>query len=145
MTGRQQFHAHIPGQPVPQGRARIARSGHHVMSPESRAWREGAVLVLRAARQGAPPIDNLCRAAIEVIIPRPARRPDRVRPATWSEGGVAPAGNAADLDNYVKAALDAAQDAGWLTRDHLVAELVARKVYAAVGQQPGLTIQLVTL
>lgn len=134
--------AWIPGPPVPQGRARIARSGHHVMPAKSRAWRAGAVLVLRAARQGAPAVDQLCKVQVTAVVPRPKDRPDRTPLDVWKLHGRIPAGNAADVDNYAKAALDAAQDAGWLTDDHLVVELVVRKVYAAVGEGPGLALHL---
>lgn len=134
--------AWIPGPPVPQGRARIAATGHHIMAPKSRVWRAGAVLVLRAARQGRAPIDQLCKVQVTAVVPRPQQRPTRTPPDVWKLHGRIPAGNAADVDNYAKAALDAAQDAGWLADDHLVVELVVRKVYAAVGEEPGLALHL---
>lgn len=136
------FSARIPGQPIPQGRARLAPNGHHIMAPESRRWRDLAVLVLRHARAGREPLDVLCRVEVLAIVQRPQNRPERVPAAVWATGERCPAGNSADVDNYAKAALDAAQDAGWITRDHLVAELVVRKVYAAVGESPGLELTM---
>lgn len=139
------FTASIPGQPIPQARARIAASGHHIMAPESRRWREVAVLIMRHARVGREPLDVLCRAEVTAIVARPLRRPERVPVDVWGAGLRTWAGNSADVDNYAKAALDAAQDAGWLTRDHLVAELVVRKVYAAAAEAPCLEIRMEAL
>jgi len=136
----------IPGQPIPQGRARTG-GGHHHMAPESRAWRALAVVHMRSALalSGLRTLDVLCATDVLVVVPRPQRRPELVPAAVWAMGDRCPAGNCADVDNYAKAVLDAAQDAGWLTRDHLVAELRARKVYSAVGKGPGLEVTMVPL
>lgn len=136
--------AWIPGQPIPQQRARVG-SGHHVMGTESRRWREGAALVLRTVRQGAPALDTLCRVEITVVVQRPKHRPERTPADVWALGDRCPAANAGDIDNYAKAALDAAVDAGWLVDDYVVVELVARKVYAAHGKGPGMLIRLEVL
>lgn len=135
----------IPGQPIPQGRARTG-GGHH-MDPSSRVWREKAVVYLRRAmaEQRGQVLDVLCAADVLVIVQRPQRRPELVSVEAWATGERTPAGSAGDVDNYAKAALDAAQDVGWITRDHLVAELRVRKVYAAAGQAPGLALELVAL
>lgn len=128
----------IPGTPVPQGRARLARTGAHIMAPESRAWRKVAVQVLTLARVRArlEPIDAIVEVEVDVVTERPESRPRLVKRETWATGARCLSGGRGDPDNFAKAALDACVDAEVLKDDHTVAVLVVRKWYAATKDDP---------
>ena len=132
----------IPGPPVPQSRPRFGRGGRVYHEPDSAAWREAATIIMRAQRLGDTLADGLYRAYVDVVAPRPQDRPDFIDADTWALGGRCPAGSKGDLDNFVKAALDSAVDAGWLRNDNRIAVIVARKVYAEAHKRPGLWLRI---
>lgn len=101
------FYARLDGPPVPQARARVAKTGHAYYPKTSVAYRAALIeqMTLHApvgmhgrrwARKWSPAIVSVpCRIDI----------------------GVAGARANSDLDNYAKMALDALQDAGVLASD----------------------------
>ena len=129
----------IPGPPVPQGRARLSRTGVHIMAPASRAWRTVAVQVLTLARVRArlEPIDEIVEVKIDVVTERPESRPRLVKRDVWATKARCLSGGKGDADNYAKAVLDAMVNAGVLKDDHTVAVLTVRKWYAAAGGDVG--------
>ena len=132
----------IPGPPVPQSRPRLGRGGRVYHEPDSAAWREAATIIMRAQRLGDTLADGLYRAYVDVVLERPVRRPERVPADVWALGLRCPAGGRGDVDNYAKAAMDAAVEAGWIADDHLVAELEVRKVYAEPHKRPGIWLRI---
>jgi Holliday junction resolvase RusA-like endonuclease len=143
VSGERLFSTLILGAPVAQGRARLSRSGHHVMHPASRAWRERAVAQMRAELGAAwAPLWELLAVDIIIALPRPATRPAHIGRDVWKDGVVVACAGRGDVDNYVKAALDAAVDARLMTADHLVSTLTARKVYHGVGGVPFLALEV---
>ena len=131
----------IPGDPVPQGRARIS-NGHHVMAPKSRDWRALAVAAIGWQWKHRPPVDADVAVSILVVVKRPASRPAWVDRAAWASGERLPARCKGDVDNFTKAGMDALVDARVLVDDHLVTDLDARKRYAAVGESPRMEIRV---
>ena len=133
----------IPGPPVAQGRARLSRSGHHVMHPASREWRARAVAQMRAELGHRwTPLDELLAVDIVVSLPRPKARPALIERDAWRAGGAVAAAGRGDVDNFAKAALDALVDAGLMTDDHLVSTLTVRKVYHGVSGVPFVAIDV---
>ena len=66
----------------------------------------------------------------------PAKRASDITGEVWQSGARIWRPCRPDLDNVIKAALDAAQLAGVLKDDGLVVELHAVKVWAAIGEAP---------
>jgi Holliday junction resolvase RusA-like endonuclease len=133
----------IPGPPVAQGRARLSRSGHHVMHPASREWRTQAVAHIRSELGHRwTPLSELLAVDIIVSLPRPKTRPALVERDAWRAGGAVAAAGRGDVDNFAKAALDALVDAEVMTDDHLVSTLTVRKVYCGVSGVPFVAIEV---
>lgn len=134
---------HIPGAPVPQGRARTG-SGHHTMDAASRGWRKVAVDAIGYARARArlATLDELLGVEVEIVTERPQDRPKRTPAEVWRTGARTPCAARGDVDNFAKAALDALVDARAISNDHIVTTLTVRKVYAAVGEGPGLVVRV---
>ena len=137
------FWAIIPGPPVAQGRARLSRSGHHVMHAASREWRARAVAHIRSELGHRwTPLHELLAVDIIVSLPRPKTRPTLVERDAWRAGGAVAAAGRGDADNYAKAALDALVDAEVMADDHLVSTLTVRKVYHGVSGVPFVAIDV---
>ncbi len=103
----------IPGRPVPKGRPRLLAGGRVYTPKQTKAWEGRACLLARLQWGSRAPYDAPCH--VEVI-------------ATYqgAEDGYYTGG--ADLDNIVKAALDALQLAGVYTTDRTVVKLTASKL-----------------
>jgi Holliday junction resolvase RusA-like endonuclease len=143
VSGERLLSALIPGPPVAQGRARLSRSGHHVMHAASRDWRAWAVAHIRAELGAAwTPLDEILAVDIVIVLARPATRPSHIERDAWRAGGALPCAGRGDVDNFCKAALDAAVDARVMTADHLVSTLTARKLYHRVGGGPYLMLDV---
>ncbi len=133
----------IPGPPVAQGRARLSRSGHHVMHAPSREWRTRAVAHIQSELGHRwMPLSELLAVDIIVSLPRPQSRPALVERDAWRAGGAVAAAGRGDVDNFAKAALDALVDAEVMTDDHLVSTLTVRKVYHGVSGVPFVAIEV---
>ena len=133
----------IPGPPVAQGRARLSRSGHHVMHPASREWRTRAVAHIRSELGHRwTPLHELLAVDVVVSLPRPKTRPALVERDAWRAGGAVAAAGRGDADNYAKAALDALVDAEVMIDDHLVSTLTVRKLYHGVSGVPFVAIEV---
>ena len=133
----------IPGPPVAQGRARLSRSGHHVMHPASREWRARAVAHIRSdLGHRWTPLAELLAVDVIVSLPRPQSRPALIERDAWRAGGAVAAAGRGDVDNFAKAALDALVDAEVMADDHLVSTLTVRKVYCGVSGVPFVAIEV---
>lgn len=133
----------IPGPPVAQGRARLSRSGHHVMHPASREWRTRAVAQIRSELGDRwTPLHELLAVDVVVSLPRPQTRPALIEREAWRAGGAVAAGGRGDADNFAKAALDALVDAELMTDDHIVSTLTVRKMYHGVSGVPFVAIEV---
>lgn len=124
----------IPGEPHPQGRARatIIAGRARVYDPKkSSSWKIDAAWAMAAARRHErPPFEG--PVALEVTFyftcPKSDCRKRDPRPARWHS-------KRPDLDNLLKAVMDAAKGVLWLD-DTQVAEVAMRKFIAAQGAAP---------
>lgn len=125
---------HVPGQPVAKARPRMTRSGHVYTPAPSRKYeamaRQCAVLAMR----GRERLEGAVHVGVTVILPVRPSWPAAKRAAALS-GDVHPTARP-DLDNYIKAALDACNAVLWAD-DCQVVSLAARKFY---GLEPALHI-----
>lgn len=133
----------IPGPPVAKGRPRVysLRSragevvGHRGVTPERTArWEAGAAVMLRAAWSGGP-LAGAVVVELDAVFARPKRLCRRVDPP-----GRLPMTGRPDIDNIVKAGLDALVRAGVVIDDAQVVTLTCRKRYTARDEGPGVDI-----
>ena len=109
----------IPGTPIAFARPGQTPSGKRYTPANYGDWKQKAVgymrMVNRVPRIGTGPVQAIVtvRSNQLAIALTPVEAPGR------------PKGIRGDLDNYVKAALDAAQDAGWIADDRQITQLVA--------------------
>lgn len=129
----------IPGLPVSQPRVAACLRGSHagVYTPaKADAWK--AAVALAVAREMAEPWGGPLHVGVTFQMPRPkghygsGRNSDKVKPGA----PIAPTGRP-DLDNLVKAVLDALRGIAW-GDDTQVVSLHARKVWA--DPSPGAVI-----
>lgn len=108
----------VIGVPVPKGRPRMTRAGHVITPKRTVAWEKLVRLTVQSAASAVRwrPLDEPCAVVVEV---RRARR-------------------AGDLDNFVKAILDACNGVLW-TDDKLVASIQAHMID---GADPGVQIKV---
>lgn len=113
-------------EPTPKGRPRFTRTGHVYTPKKTKAFEQAVKAMLIA--QGAKPLKKGTPLKIELLFAREFLK-------SWSKkkndlamnGGVYPT-TKPDVDNYVKAVLDASN--GILYEDDAqIIELVARKAY----------------
>ena len=125
---------HIPGVPVAKARPRMTRSGRVYTPSPSRNWEAAARQIAMVAMVGRTRLEGAVHVGITVILPVAPSWPATKRAAALS-GDVQPTSRP-DLDNYVKAALDACNAVLWAD-DCQVVSLAARKFY---GLEPALHI-----
>jgi Holliday junction resolvase RusA-like endonuclease len=121
----------IGGEPVAKGRPRMTRRGFAYTPAATRKYEAHGRLAAQQAMDGRPPIDVPVRAEIAVDLPVPMSWSGKRRDAAL-RGKISPTSRP-DVDNYVKAALDAI-NAIVVSDDSLVVELRALKQFAAVPQ-----------
>src|SRR5215470_12363418 len=129
----------IGGEPVAKGRPRTTRKGFAYTPAATRKFEAHGRLAAQLAMDGRPPIAVPVRAEIVIDLPVPASWSGKRRDAAL-RGDIRPTSRP-DVDNYVKAALDAI-NAIVVSDDSLIVDLVAIKRYAAV---PALTIVITPL
>jgi Holliday junction resolvase RusA-like endonuclease len=119
----------VSGEPVAKGRPRMTRRGFAYTPAATRKYEAHGRLAAQQAMDGRPPIAVPVRAEITVDLPVPmswsAKRQDAAL-----RGEISPTSRP-DVDNYVKAALDAI-NAIVVTDDSLVVQLRAIKQFGAV-------------
>lgn len=130
----------IDGHPVAKGRPRMTRAGFAYTPAATRKWEAHGRLAAQVAMDGRPPFNVPCRAGLVVALPVPASW-SRKRQAAAVSGDLRPTSRP-DIDNYVKAALDAINEIA-IRDDSLIVELSATKRYAAAGRLT-ITIEPVT-
>jgi Holliday junction resolvase RusA-like endonuclease len=129
----------IAGPAVPKGRARMTRRGVAYTPAKTRKYEAHGRLAAQLAMDGRPPLDMPCRLVALVELPIPASWSKRRRAAAIA-GEIRPTSRP-DLDNYVKAALDAVNGIV-ITDDSLVVELQAQKRY---GVNPQVVLHITPL
>jgi Holliday junction resolvase RusA-like endonuclease len=129
-TGRKTIRIEVPGQPVPQPRARVSTRGGfaRAYTPKDHAihaYRQAVSLVARGRR-----IEGPVSLVVETVFERP--------PSHWRKHDLkpdAPLWPRADGDNLLKGIADAITDAGLWADDDQVVVWSIRKRYASRSEQ----------
>jgi Holliday junction resolvase RusA-like endonuclease len=121
----------ISGEPVAKGRARMTRRGFAYTPAATRKFEAHGRLAAQVTMDGRPPIEAPVHISVLVELPTPSSWSARKKAAALT-GGIRPTSRP-DVDNYVKAVLDALNGIV-LADDALVLELRAIKQYGAVPQ-----------
>lgn len=124
----------VPGPPVGKGRPRFTRAGRVYTPAETRKAEENIRMCAVRAMNGAVPIAQPVELRVITYHLPPKSRTKAQKAVPWRDfRGARP-----DVDNYVKAAMDALNGVVW-TDDALVASVHAAKVYA---EKPGMRISV---
>ena len=123
---------------APKGWAlRTTRRGRNYTPEAQRDWGATATEILRLAWGGRPPLTGPCALDVFAVMPRPKRlcrkRDDPGRAACVAKP---------DCTNVQKLVEDAITRAGVWTDDAIVVETACRKVYAAIGEAPGVHVRV---
>ncbi len=129
----------IPGEPCAQGRPRFARRGKFMVAydpAKSRNWKATAQCHMRDAMAGAAPLQGpvTCMVAARFTCPASDHRKRDPMPRRWHA-------KRPDVENVVKAVLDAATGVLWLD-DNQVSHLVAAKTIGAQGEAPSVWLRV---
>ena len=134
-----EFDCLIPGPPIGKGRPRAAKMGSHIRlyTPKKTAdWERSAALLARNA-WSRPPSDDLCKAEIVAVFPRPKRLLRKKDPVHRLWHGSKP-----DIDNICKSVLDSLVMGGIIRDDTQVVLLMASTVYASKLEGPCVEVRL---
>ena len=155
MTHESTFKVTIPGPPQAWQRPRFAGRSRRVYSPARlEQWYDAAALAIWPLWSLSSPLDGPLRVAVDVVTQRPKSLPAALKGLGWTAArwretpGRVHRPTTPDLDNFVKAALDALQ--GDLSKrrpvvihdDRSVVSLEARKWYAAQDEDPAVIIEV---
>ena len=142
----------IPGQPVGKGRPRASIRGFgtpkahiHMRTPEKTAtWEATAAWHLRGKWAGKAPLDQPVAVTVWAVGQRPkaeipgprtlAKHPELAN-RLWRP-------TKPDIDNVVKAALDALVNAGVIRDDVLVVDVRGLSLWAALSEGPQVVIEV---
>ena len=142
----------IPGDPVGKGRPRLSTRGGHARAytpKKTRTWEAGAALVLRNAHRGYP-IAAPVRVVVHAVQERPKRLVPRSAGGSFPVRQVCPLGrlwrpHRVDLDNVIKAVLDAMMLAGVIVDDAQVVELHGYSLYGDIGETSRVEVEVTVL
>lgn len=134
------WHFTVPLPPKGQARPRMAVvAGHaHTYKHDSDRDREGAVAYFARAALGDVVLDGPVALEVTAVFARPKRLLTRKAPQ-----GRIPHTSRPDLDNQVKLIADSLKS--FWHDDAQIAEVVARKVYGAIGEQAHTEVTVRTL
>jgi Holliday junction resolvase RusA-like endonuclease len=141
-----EFDGVISQAPLGKGRPRATvQSGHaRVYTPPATAqWEFFAANELRTAWGDAPPLGGALACEIVAVFTRTAELLRHTKAHGWkySEGRIAH-NVKPDLDNVIKATLDAAEKARIFMDDKQVSTITASKFYAALGEPAHVELRL---
>lgn len=125
---------------MPKGGARPFVQSYTPEDGKFAGWRQAAILLLRAARRGAPALTGPLGIRLVCLFKMPAgeHRVRDPRPRRWHT-------SKPDADNVLKAVMDAMVEAGWLADDAPVAQVEVQKIVAAQGEAPSIHVTLAAL
>lgn len=119
----------VDGPAVAKGRPRIARGGFAYTPAKTRQYESYIKVLAGQAMGGRPPLDGALVVRVTAHLPVPRSWSNKKR--LEALGGTLRPVSRPDLDNYLKAALDACNGIVFAD-DSAVCELVAAKRYAEV-------------
>lgn len=132
----------VIGEPVPQPRAKAARIGGFVRIYTPSTANDWKNRVIAAVQPYLPPepLNSPLRMSVRFMFPRPAGHfGSGKKSATLKDSAPPRPSGKPDLDNALKAVMDALTDAGVWRDDCRVCDLVVSKVYA---DRPGAEIEI---
>lgn len=136
------FTVSIPGEPRPKGRPRFVRRSDGTVTTHTPkrtvTWEGIAATLARQAWRGLPPITVAVEVQILAVFRRLADTPVRAPERRWRP-------HRPDVDNVLKAALDALTKAQVLRDDALAVRVVGEAVYAGLGEQPHVVIRVLPI
>jgi Holliday junction resolvase RusA-like endonuclease len=138
------FACFIPGPPRGKGSVRVGKWGAY-KDEKTDNYMALAILTMRVAKSGAAPIAVPTRVTLTAYFERPTAMVPKVGPrirAAQPPSEPFPAPSRVDCDNISKALLDSLTQAGVIADDHGVVELIVRKFYVAVGDEPGVRVEV---
>lgn len=119
---------YVAGVPVPKGRPRLGRGGHTYTPARTEEWENTIRVAFRQAFPGAYPIPAGCAVAVRVDVFAPGDGPRcKIR---------------GDVDNFVKAALDALNEIAFDDDTQVVEQHGAKYRAKAAGRLPGMLIEV---
>ena len=124
--------------PIGKGRPRMTKAGHAFTPSPTRAYEHAVKVEAKIAMSYRDPWQVPVAVRIEVWMPIPASW-SKVKKEKAEAGYIRPTSPRNDLDNVVKAVLDACNDVLWLD-DGQVCELTASRRYA-VGGETGIRVE----
>jgi len=129
----------IPGEPCAQGRGRAAvvNGRAHIFDPKkSRSWKGAAQCHMQEAMGDRKPFTGALQIFIKAVFtcPKSDYKKTREVPERWHT-------KRGDIDNVVKAVLDAGNGVLWLD-DAQVCSVSAQKVIAAQGEPPNVVVRV---
>lgn len=149
---REVLHLEVPGPPVGAMRPRFSRRGKHVATHMADGHVNQELMIVELARRAwrdRPPLEDLIRVEIAIVLERPRRLISKALGGTMTGPAerrlLAGAGSISgrllgpakpDNDNVEKLTWDGLQKAGVVARDERVVSNSAIKWFAAVGELP---------
>ena len=121
----------IPGQPVGKGRPRFTRNGHTYTPNKTADWEARAVACIKALGGQLETITDPVRVYIVAVAARPKRLMRKKDPPGRLWRAAKP-----DIDNVVKAALDAMVLAEAIRDDIQVVDVRGQSLYTAKDEAP---------
>ena len=134
------FEVRIPGPPIGKGRPRATVRGGHVRTytPKRTAqWEARAAVVISDAWGNGAPLDGAVAVEIIALFPRPGRLVWKRKPMPREPHISSP-----DVDNIVKAVLDATEKAGVVRNDRIVFAVRVEKWYCSGEESPGVLLRV---
>ena len=126
--------AFVPGTPQPQGSKNAYRRGSKCVIVESNkqlpAWRKLVTERLEAANTSCQPLEGAVSLTVTFLMPQ-AKSNKKGLPYQKP-----------DLDKLIRAIGDSSTDAGCISDDSQICEIVANKVWAISEHQAGVVITL---
>ena len=131
----------VLGEPCGKGRPRFNRASGRVFTPaKTRAWEQTAAAEFAYQHGLHQPFNAPLAAVIVAVFARPKGLDcsHKRQPCSCADDwrGRQPHIGKPDLDNIAKAVGDALQFGGVVADDSRIVEMMARKTYGAVGEQP---------
>ncbi len=131
--------ATIPGPPVGKGRPRatVARGRVRTYTPKKTAQWEAVAASTMMRSWGSPPLDCPVSVSVLALFPRPQRMVWKTKPMEREPYTQKP-----DMDNVVKAALDAMEKAGIVRDDKVVWSIDCVSLYCSGDESPRVIVRV---
>ena len=128
---------HVDGIPKGQPRPKAFKRGDHAGVYDPGTASEWKARICEAGREHRPAVPIECAVCVTMRFKMP--RPKRLKPGRYEPCITRP-----DVDNLVKAVLDALTEDGWWRDDAQVVRIYVSKDYHIAATRSGMSIQIYT-